>query len=172
MVRFFDAPSGRTHYILMEGVPGQIPEPKAHVSGVPITEPADPTRQRLGHVSIDAQPQRALSFSAPHLKDHLETEHQAIQAYLASRARTLLIAGTDRDQNTTDAPCARSQRPSKESDVSHTAECVFQIAFEDIYSSDVSTWHVQFHGNVSCAEDVFLSNGVPNGLVMLQMLAT
>jgi hypothetical protein len=56
--------------------------------------------------------------------------------------------------------------------VSHTAECVFQIAFEEIYSSDVSTWHVQFHGNASCSEDVFLSNGVPNPPAMLQTLAT
>ncbi len=172
VVQFCDAPSFRTHYILMEGVPCQIPEPKAHSSGVSITDPADPTRRGWGTYLFDAQPQRALSFSAPHLKDDLETEHQAIEAYLASRAGTLLIAGTDRDQNTTDAPCARSQRPYKESDVSHTAECVFQIAFEEIYSSDVSTWHVQFHGNASCSEDVFLSNGAPNPPAMLQTLAT
>jgi hypothetical protein len=171
VVRFFDLPSGRTHYIVMEGVPGQIPEPKVHSSGVPITDPADPTRRGWGTYLFDAQPQRALSFSAPHLKDDLETEHQAIEAYLASRARTLLIAGTDRDQNTTNAPCAPSQRPYKESDVSHTAECVFQIAFEEIYSSDGSTWHVQFHGNASCAEDVFLSNGVPNPPALLQTVA-
>jgi hypothetical protein len=172
VVRFFDAPSGRTHYILMEGVPGQIPAPVAHSSGVPITDPADPTRRGWGTYLVAAQPQRALSFSAPHLKDDLETEHQAIEAYFPSKARTLLIAGTDRDQNTTDAPCARSQRPYKESDVSHTAECVFQIAFEEMYSSDASTWHIQFHGNASCSEDVFLSNGVPNPPAMLQTLAT
>ena len=172
VVRFFDAPSSRTHYILMEGVPGQIPAPAAHSSGEPVTDPADRTRRGWGTYIFDAQPERALSFSAPHLKDDLETEHQAIEAYLTSRARTLLIAGTDRDQNTTDAPCARSQRPYKESDVSHTAECVFQIAFEEIYSSDVSTWHVQFHGNASCSEDVFLSNGVPNPPAILQTLAT
>ena len=129
-------PSGRAHYMLMEGVPGQIPAPAPHSAGEAITDPADPTGRGWGTYIFDAEPQRALSFSAPHLHDDLETEHQAIEAYLASRARTLLIAGTDRDQNTTDAPCAQSQRPYKESDVSHTAECVFQIAFEEIYSSD------------------------------------
>ncbi len=49
--------------------------------------------------------------------------------------------------------------------MSHTAESVFQMAFEEIYSSDVSTWHLQFHGNanptLACKDiDVFLSNGV------------
>ena len=125
-----------------------------------------------GTYVFDAQPHRALSFTAPHLKDDADTEHQAIEGYLRSRARALLIAGTDRDQNTTEAPCERSDRPYRESDVSHTAECVFQIAFEEIYSSDPSMWHVQFHGNVSCADDVFLSNGVPNPPAMLQTLAT
>ena len=44
--------------------------------------------------------------------------------------------------------------------MSHTAESVFQMAFEEIYSSDASTWHLQFHGNATCQADVFLSNGV------------
>jgi hypothetical protein len=51
--------------------------------------------------------------------------------------------------------------------VSQTAESVFQMAFEEIYSSDASTWHLQFHGNASTARgcekekvDVFLSNSV------------
>ena len=47
--------------------------------------------------------------------------------------------------------------------MSHTAESVFQMAFEEIYSSDASTWHLQFHGNAilrACGLDVFLSNGV------------
>jgi hypothetical protein len=49
--------------------------------------------------------------------------------------------------------------------VSHTAESVFQMAFEEIYSSDASTWHLQFHGNanptLACQDvGVFLSNGV------------
>jgi hypothetical protein len=34
------------------------------------------------------------------------------------------------------------------------------MAFEEIYSSDPFTWHLQFHGNNTCADDVFLSNGV------------
>jgi hypothetical protein len=45
------------------------------------------------------------------------------------------------------------------------AESVFQMAFEEIYSIDTSTWHLQFHGNARTARgcddvDVFLSNGV------------
>jgi hypothetical protein len=171
VVRFVDTPSSRTHYILMEGIPGQIPAPAAHASGEAIVDPADPTRRGWGTYVFAAQPQRALGFSAPHLKDDLETEHQAVEAYLAARARTLLIAGTDRDQNTADAPCAQSQRPYKQSDVSHTADCVFQIAFEEIYASDASTWHVQFHGNAICADDVFLSNGVANPPARLRALA-
>ena len=33
--------------------------------------------------------------------------------------------------------------------MSHTAESVFQMAFEEIYSSDAFTWHLQFHGNTT-----------------------
>jgi hypothetical protein len=55
--------------------------------------------------------------------------------------------------------------------VSHTAESVFQMAFEEIYSSDPFTWHLQFHGNNTCADDVFLSNGVIAAPATLHTLA-
>ena len=167
VVQFLDAPTGRTYYVLMEGVPGQIPDAADHLSGsVTITEPpADCTRRGWGTYVFAAQPQRALSLSAPHLFDDAETELEAVEAFLTLGARSLLIAGTDRDQNTAKAPCAQSDRPFLEADVSHTADSVFQVAFEEIYSSDASTWHLQFHGNASnqrgCENlDVFLSNGV------------
>ena len=165
VVQFLDTPTGRTYYVLMEGVPGQIPAPANHLSGVTITDPADPTRRGWGTYVFAAQPQRALSLSAPHPHDDLETEVEAVEAFLALGAHTLLIAGADRDQNTAEAPCEQSSRPYLEADVSHTAESVFQMAFEEIYSSDASTWHLQFHGNanptLACRDvDVFLSNGV------------
>jgi hypothetical protein len=166
VVQFLDTSTGRTYYVLMEGVPGQIPAPVDHPSGsVPITDPADPARRGWGTYVFAAKPQRALSLSAPHLFDDADTEMEAVEAFLALGARTLLIAGTDRDQNTVEAPCDQSSRPYLEADVSHTAESVFQMAFEEIYSSDASTWHLQFHGNanptLACHDvDVFLSNGV------------
>src|SRR6266481_3076370 len=41
VVQFLDTPTGRTYYVLMEGVPGQIPAPAEHPSGsVTITDPA------------------------------------------------------------------------------------------------------------------------------------
>jgi hypothetical protein len=164
VVQFRD--TDRIYYILMEGVPGEIPDPANHPSGsVKITDPADPTRRGWGTYVFDPQPLRGLSLSAPHLFDDRWTEDEAVEAFLALGARTLLIAGTDRDQNKTEAPCDPSDRPYLEADVSHTAESVFQMAFEEIYSSDASTWHLQFHGNAdprrACAYvDVFLSNGV------------
>ncbi|MGA9524602.1 MAG: hypothetical protein WBV82_24305 [Myxococcaceae bacterium] len=171
VVEFGDTPSGRTYYVLMEGLPGAIPAPAAHPSSVTITDPADPTRRGWGTYVFDPQPQRALSLSAPHPMDDLETEDQAIEAYLVLRARTLLLAGTDRDQNIALATCAQSLRPYLEADVSHTAESVFQIAFEEIYSSDAITWHLQFHGNAdACNQDVFLSNGVIPPPAMLHTL--
>ena len=166
VVQFIDTPTDRTFYVLMEGVPGLIPEPAEHPSGsVSITEPpADPTRRGWGTYVFAAHPQRSLSISAPHPHDDLRTELEAVEAFLALQAHTLLIAGTDRDQNTAEAPCAQSNRPFLEADVSHTAESVFQIAFEEIYSSDPSRWHLQFHGNGpprGCQDvDVFLSNGI------------
>jgi hypothetical protein len=171
VVQFLDVPSGRTYYVLMEGRPGQIPAPAAHPAGTTITDPADPTRRGWGTYIFDPQPQRLLSLSAPHPKDDLETADEAIEAFLALGARTLLVAGTDRDQNTARGTCAQSQRPYFESDVAHTAETVFQMAFEQIYADDAVTWHLQFHGNASCAEDVFLSNGVLAAPATLQTLA-
>jgi hypothetical protein len=171
LVQFFDTPSGRTYYVLMEGRPGQIPAPAPHPSGTSLTDPADPTRRGWGTYVFDPQPQRPLSFSAPHPKDDLETADEAVEAYLALGARTLLIAGADRDQNTALATCAQSERPYFESDVAHTAETVFQMAFEQIYASDAITWHLQFHGNASCKEDLFLSNGIPAAPATLQLLA-
>jgi len=87
------------------------------------------------------------------------------------------MAGTDRDQNTAQSPCAQEDppRPFREADVSHTAESVFQMAFEEIYSGDASLWHLQFHGNAQprgCEHvDVFLSNGVEAAPAMLYTLS-
>jgi hypothetical protein len=172
VVQFRDTPSGRTYYVLMEGVPGQIPDPATHRSGVTITDPADPTRRGWGTYVFAAEPRRALSLSAPHPKDDLETADQAVEAYVALRAHTLLIAGADRDQNPALASCEQSSRPYLEADVGHTAESVFQISFEEIYSRDACTWHLQFHGNSTCREDVFLSNGVTAAPATLYTLAT
>jgi hypothetical protein len=171
VVQFLDTPTGRISYVLMEGVPGQIPAPAAHPSGVTITDPADPTRRGWGTYVFAAQPQRALSLSAPHPKDDLETADEAVEAYLALGAHTLLIAGADRDQNTALASCDQSSRPYLEADVGHTAESVFQMAFEESYSSDAFTWHLQFHGSSTCTEDVFLSNGVTAAPATLYALA-
>jgi len=176
VVQFLDTTTGRIYYVLMEGIPGQIPDPANHPSGVSITDPADPTRRGWGTYVFAAQPERALSLSAPHPFDDVETEDEAVEAFLAAGARTLLIAGTDRDQNTAKAPCAQSSRPFLEADVSHTAESVFQMAFEEIYSSDATTWHLQFHGNAGTARgcqdvDVFLSNGIEAAPATLHTLA-
>src|SRR6266699_3103078 len=144
VVQFLDARTGRTYYVLMEGLPGDIPVAVDHLSGsVKITDPHDPTRRGWGTYVFDPQPQRALSLSAPHLFDCFRTEVQAAEAFLGLRARTLLLAGTDRDQNAADSPCDQAipRRPFREADVSHTAESVFQMAFEEIYSSDATTWH-------------------------------
>jgi hypothetical protein len=155
----------------MEGLPGHIPAAVTRPSSVSIPDPADPSRRGWGTYIFDPVPRRALSLSAPHPHDDLDTAEQAADAYVGLQARTLLIAGTDRDQNSARASCAQSSRPYLEADVAHTSENVFQVAFEEIYSSDVFTWHIQFHGNAVCAADVFLSNGVLTPPPMLQTLA-
>jgi hypothetical protein len=171
VVRFVDAPSRRTYYVLMEGLPGHIPAPVSRPSSATMSDPADPSRRGWGTYIFDPAPRRALSLSAPHPHDDLDTAEQAADAYVALQARTLLIAGSDRDQNSARATCDQSSRPYLEADVSHTSETVFQAAFEEIYSSDVFTWHIQFHGNAVCAADVFLSNGVLTPPPLLQTLA-
>ena len=171
VVRFLDAPSQRTYFVLMEGLPGQIPAPVGRPASVTIDDPADASRRGWGTYVFDPAPRRALSLSAPHPHDDLDTAEQAADAYVGTQARTLLLAGTDRDQNTARAPCEQSGRPYLEADVAHTSESVFQVAFEEIYSSDVFTWHIQFHGNATCAEDVFLSSGVLSPPPLLEALA-
>ena len=171
VVRFLDVLSQRTYYVLMEGLPGQIPAPVGHPSTVTVADPGDPSRRGWGTYVFDPQPRRAISVSAPHPKDDLETADEAVEAHVALQARTLLIAGADRDQNTAVASCEQSSRPYLEADVAHTSESVFQVAFEEIYSSDVFTWHLQFHGNSTCAADVFLSNGVAAAPPLLRTLA-
>jgi hypothetical protein len=72
MVQFLDTPTGRTYHILMEGVPGQIPAPANHLSGVTIIDPADLTRRGWGTYVFAEQPRRALCLSAPHPHDDLD----------------------------------------------------------------------------------------------------
>jgi len=171
VVRFVDASSLRTYYVLMEGLPGHIPAAVSRPSSVTIADPADSSRRGWGTYIFDPIPRRALSLSAPHPHDDLDSAEQAADAYVGLQARTLLIAGSDRDQNSARASCEQSSRPYLEADVAHTSENVFQVAFEEIYSSDVFTWHIQFHGNAVCAADVFLSNGVVAPQSLLQTLA-
>ena len=171
VVRILDMPSQRTYYVMMEGLPGQIPAAATHSSGISISDPADGTRRGWGTYIFDPQPRRALALSAPHPHDDLDTAEQAVDAYVGLQARALFLAGTDRDQNSARASCEQSSRPYLEADVAHTSESVFQVAFEETYASDVFTWHVQFHGNSSCDADVFLSNGVTPAPPVLRTLA-
>ncbi|HSH96442.1 MAG TPA: hypothetical protein VK968_20000 [Roseimicrobium sp.] len=55
VVQFLDTRTGRTYYVLMEGVPGQIPAAVDHLSGsVTITEPPpNPTRRGWGTYVFD-----------------------------------------------------------------------------------------------------------------------
>src|SRR6266536_493623 len=60
VVEFRDA--DRIYYVLMEGVPGEIPAPANHPSSsVTITDPADPTRRGCGTYIFNAHPQRGVS---------------------------------------------------------------------------------------------------------------
>jgi hypothetical protein len=170
LVEYTDSATAQRYYVLMEGVPGNVPAPAHHATSVSITNPDDPTRRGWGTYIINPSPRRLVSFSAPHPKDDLETADQAIEAFLDLGAHSLLIAGADRDQNTALAPCEQSSRPYLEADVAHTADSVFQIAFETIFASNASLHHLQFHGNDSCAVDIFLSNGVENPLPIFYAL--
>ena len=54
VVQFLDARTGRTYYVLMEGLPGDIPVAVDHLSGsVSITDPLDPTRRGWGTYVFD-----------------------------------------------------------------------------------------------------------------------
>src|SRR5262249_1549850 len=122
VVRFVDASSQRTYYMLMEGLPGHIPAAVSRASSVSISDPADASRGGWGPYLFDPVPRRALGLSAPHPHDDVDTAEQAADAYVGLQARTLLIAGSDRDQNIALASCEQSSRPYLEADVAHTSE--------------------------------------------------
>lgn len=160
VLEFTDTATGQVYYLLLEGTPGSIPAPASHASGVNITDPNDQTRRGWGTYVFNPAPVRPLCLSVPHPKDDLETGEQGIETFLNAGAYSLLLAGADRDQNVALAPCDPSTRPFREADMAHTADSVFQIAFEEVFNSDSSLEHLQLHGNGTCTEDVFLSNGV------------
>lgn len=171
LVQYTDTVTGRRYQVLMEGVPGAIPAAAAHSTGISITDPNDPTRRGWGTYIFLPSPQRLVSLHAPHPKDDLETGDQAIDIFLDIGAHSLLLAGADRDQNTALAACDQSSRPYLQADVCHNRDTVFQIAFEELYAREPNLYHLQLHGNATCAVDVFLSNGVMNPPAILFALA-
>jgi hypothetical protein len=171
VVRYTDTATSRTLYVLMEGVPGAIPAAASHATSTSITTASDPTRRGWGTYVFSAAPLRLISLHAPHPKDDLETADQAVETFMDTGAHSLFIAGADRDQNVALAACDQSSRPYLEADACHNGETLFQIAFEETYGGDPTLWHLQFHGNATCAEDVFLSNAVLNPPAMLTSLA-
>ena len=171
VVQYFDTVSGRVHWVVMEGVPGSLPPPCDRPVSVSIQDPRDPCRRGWGTFVFDSAPSRPLSMSAPHPKNDLETGDQAVEAYLGTGAHSLLLAGTDRDQNSALAACDQSSRPYLEADVAHRRDSVFQIVFEEIVTADPGLYHLQFHGNQTCDEEVFLSSGVRNPLGPVDDLA-
>ncbi len=170
VLEYADRITGQRYYLLLEGVPGKIPSPARHNGSVNILDPDNPTRRGWGTYIFNQAPRRSLSLSVPHPKDDFATGEQAIEAFLDLGAHSLLIAGADRDQNVALAPCDQSARPYLEADMAHNAESVFQIAFEEIFLSDASLDHLQFHGNDVCSVDVFLSNGIPTPPAILASL--
>ena len=123
VVEFLDTPSGRTYFVLMEGVPGAIPAPAAHPSGVTITNPL--TRRVDG--ALRPHPRRKSAEPLGAIPMTTQTEDQATKppvpvAALAHRGQT--------DQHGRRA-CQQSNRPFR-SDVSHTVE-TFQMASGDLF---------------------------------------
>src|SRR5262249_61167257 len=83
IVHFLDTSTGRVFYVVMEGVPGEIPAPADHPSGsVTITDPADPARRGRGSYIFHTQHQRGLSFSAGHTFDDVKSQKIAAETFI------------------------------------------------------------------------------------------
>ncbi len=171
VVEFVDSGTGGVHYVLMEGVPGNLPAPVDHPFGVRGLGRSDPRRRGWGTYVVNPAPLRAVGFGAPHPRDDLHTADLAVEAYLASGGRVLALAGTDRDQNARPGRCTASPHPFREADVAHDSASVFHVAFEELHGVDGDVVQLQFHGNSTCAADVFLSAGVAAGTPLLAGLA-
>jgi len=83
-------------------------------------------------------------LQAPHPNSDLHTEDQAIETYLGTNTKYLMLAGTRRENSTQPSPCTDASY--RKSDSAHYTEQFFYAAHERISLFNPSTIFIQLHG--------------------------
>ncbi|MDH3693091.1 MAG: hypothetical protein OER96_00775, partial [Gammaproteobacteria bacterium] len=83
-------------------------------------------------------------LQAPHPNSDLHTEDQAIETYLGTNAKYLMLAGTRRKNSTGLSPCTDGSY--RKSDSAHYTEHLFYATHERISLFNPATVFIQLHG--------------------------
>ncbi|MGI8668713.1 MAG: hypothetical protein ACR2J3_02570 [Aridibacter sp.] len=116
-----------------------------------------------GFYVFDLETKSPLAIEIPHPVSDENTELQGIEAFLQTRARAFLLAGTHRRTNEKLSVCTQATDESQyaESDVAHSVATMFHQTHETLVNKQKNTVAVQLHGmkKRDICPDVFMSSG-------------
>ncbi len=145
--RFTEKSNGREYFLLLEKAPYQA---------------------GWGAYVFDPKATNPLVIQAPHPKFDSNTEHQAIDAFLQTRASAFLLAGAHRRANKQPSPCSQPSSADENSlysvsDVAHSVDTPFHVIHETLVKVRPKTVAVQLHGmgERDTCPNAFISNGFP-----------
>ncbi len=127
-----------------------------------------PYKAGWGSYVFDPKAVNPLVIEAPHPKFDSNTEHQAIDAFLQTRASAFLLAGAHRRSNKQPSPCTQPSSADENSlypvsDVAHSVATPFHVVHETLVKVRPKTVTVQLHGmgERETCPNAFISNGSP-----------
>lgn len=131
-----------------------------------------PLQAGWGFYAFDLETQNPLSIEIAHPVADARTELEGIDAFLQTRARAFLMAGTHRRANKKETPCSQPGTANNdsestdypESDVAHNTATMFQVTHETLVNLKPETVAVQLHGMTERAvcPNAFISSGARN----------
>lgn len=131
-----------------------------------------PLQAGWGFYVFDLETQNPLAIEIAHPVADGRTELEGIDAFLQTRARAFLMAGTHRRANKKETPCSQPATANNdsestdypESDVAHNTQTMFQMAHEILVNLKPETVAVQLHGMTErdVCPNAFISSGARN----------
>ncbi|KZN31750.1 hypothetical protein [Pseudoalteromonas luteoviolacea] len=126
VIQFSDVDTDKVYYLLQEKY--QLPSDKFIGGGTYV--------MNVGGTNAVLQ--------APHPKRDSFTGTQAIDAFLYTQTKLLMLAGTRRDSSHDISECTGTNYSA--SDVAHQTESLFQVVHEYMSDFDLETVFIQYHG--------------------------
>jgi hypothetical protein len=131
-----------------------------------------PLQAGWGFYVFDLETQNPLAIEIAHPVADGRTELEGIDAFLQTRARAFLMAGTHRRANKKETPCSQPGTANNdsestdypESDVAHNTQTMFQMTHEILVNLKPETVAVQLHGMAErdVCPNAFISSGARN----------